>query len=247
MSEDHQSSLQNYKLQLQQVEAALTTDPENQELLKLKIDLQEVISLTKDLIRTYHEEQEKKKSEPGAPCNKREEGESSSNQTKDWKIGDRCLAIWSQDGLYYDATVGEVNPEREEVTVLFDSYQQYEVIKMEMLRDLDSRETLKRKAAEGLMAGSKIKKQMIQRQRDYLKKKKQKKLQRFKEIEEERETEKNKWLHFAGKAFSKKGVVKKSIFASPENANGRVGIGTCGISGRPMTEYSAADKWKKGL
>lgn len=41
--------LQNYQLQLQQVEAALVTDPDNQELLKLKIDLNEVIELSLDL------------------------------------------------------------------------------------------------------------------------------------------------------------------------------------------------------
>lgn len=37
------------------------------------------------------------------------------------------------------------------------------------------------------------------KQREYLKKKKQKKLQRFKELEEEREQEKNKWLAFTTK------------------------------------------------
>lgn len=58
---------------------------------------------------------------------------------------------------YYDATVGELNYETGEVTVLFDSYQHSEVTKVELLRDLEQRETIKRKAAEGLMAGSKIK------------------------------------------------------------------------------------------
>lgn len=73
--------LQNYKLQLQQVsgfmviglnfgalltlqsifqvEAALLTDPENSELLKLKQDLEEVIELTRDLIKTQLSEQKK--------------------------------------------------------------------------------------------------------------------------------------------------------------------------------------------
>lgn len=74
--------LQNYKLQLQQViifvftiqvvaiitntiilhvqvEAALLTDPENSELLKLKEDLVEVIELTRDLIKTQLEEAKK--------------------------------------------------------------------------------------------------------------------------------------------------------------------------------------------
>lgn len=35
-----------------QVEAALTSDPSNAELLKLKSDLEEVIALTKNLIDT---------------------------------------------------------------------------------------------------------------------------------------------------------------------------------------------------
>ncbi|KRG00710.1 survival of motor neuron-related-splicing factor 30 isoform X2 [Drosophila mojavensis] len=54
--------LQNYKCQLQQVEAALQTDPSNEELLKLKDDLEEVIKLTRDLIKTQLEEQRKSSS-----------------------------------------------------------------------------------------------------------------------------------------------------------------------------------------
>ncbi|XP_017968389.1 survival of motor neuron-related-splicing factor 30 isoform X2 [Drosophila navojoa] len=54
--------LQNYKCQLQQVEAALQTDPCNEELLKLKDDLEEVIKLTRDLIKTQLEEQRKSSS-----------------------------------------------------------------------------------------------------------------------------------------------------------------------------------------
>ena len=41
--------LQNYRLQLQQVEAALLSDPDNKELQKLKVDLDEVIELSLDL------------------------------------------------------------------------------------------------------------------------------------------------------------------------------------------------------
>lgn len=85
-------------------------------------------------------------------------------------------------------------------------------------------------------------------QKEYLKKKKQKKQQRFKELEEERETEKNKWLSFSAKSTKKAGAAKgKSIFASPENVNGRVGIGTCGVSGKPMTEFTHGEKYRKGV
>ncbi len=40
MSEELQKQLNNYKAQLQQVEAALSTDPDNEDLLKLQKDLQ---------------------------------------------------------------------------------------------------------------------------------------------------------------------------------------------------------------
>ena len=44
------NQLANYKLQLGQVEAALTGDPENGELLSLKKDLDEIIEITEELI-----------------------------------------------------------------------------------------------------------------------------------------------------------------------------------------------------
>ncbi len=40
MSEELVKQLSNYKAQLQQVEAALSTDPDNDDLLKLQKDLQ---------------------------------------------------------------------------------------------------------------------------------------------------------------------------------------------------------------
>jgi len=84
-------------------------------------------------------------------------------------------------------------------------------------------------------------------EREYKKKKAQKKAQRLKQLEEEREVEKNKWQSFNSKVFSKtsKGKVKKSIFASPDSVSGRVGVGTCGVSGKPMTQFVHRDKWKK--
>lgn len=42
--EDLAANLRNYLIQLQQVEAALTSDPNNEELLKLKVDLEVCIN-----------------------------------------------------------------------------------------------------------------------------------------------------------------------------------------------------------
>jgi survival-of-motor-neuron-related-splicing factor 30 len=93
--------------QLFQVEAALTTDPTNEELLKLKVDLEEVIELTRDLIKTQLLEL---KSAEGAAGSSSVEAVTAKLlaaeqprpeelcSKRDWKIGDKCLAIWSDDG-----------------------------------------------------------------------------------------------------------------------------------------------------
>ena len=39
--------------------------------------------------------------------------------------------------------------------------------------------------------------------------------------------------------------MKKSIFKTPENAKGRVGIGTCGAGGKDMTEFDIRTKHNK--
>ena len=41
--------------------------------------------------------------------------------------------------------------------------------------------------------------------------------------------------------------MKKSIFKTPENAKGRVGIGTCGVGGKDVTEFDTRTKHRKGL
>ncbi|XP_015122516.1 survival of motor neuron-related-splicing factor 30 isoform X1 [Diachasma alloeum] len=233
--------LQNYKLQLQQVEAALTTDPTNEELLKLKIDLEEVIELTQDLIKS--QQQEKR--------------QSNGMDAKDpillavlankWKVGDSCMAPWSEDGKYYEATIDAIN-EDGLVNITFNEFKNTDVTMLNQLKSV-----AKRPASDWADQKSKRRKMQVAaavgtdptKQREYLKKKKQKKLQRFKELEEEREQEKNKWLAFSTKS-AKKGVVKKSIFATPENVNGRVGIGTCGVSGKEMTKFSNGEKWRRG-
>lgn len=149
------------------MEAALLTDPENTELLKLKQDLDEVIELTRDLIKTQLDEQkkssyvEKKNSAPISGNDATASGSSSAshaaashanasgahsgvddddeddyddveaallaaektvNGGKTWKIGDKCQAKWTEDGVFYDATIEGIT-EHGEVMVVFDAYQ----------------------------------------------------------------------------------------------------------------------------
>uniref|UniRef100_A0A182IPL4 Survival of motor neuron-related-splicing factor 30 n=1 Tax=Anopheles atroparvus TaxID=41427 RepID=A0A182IPL4_ANOAO len=234
--------LQNYKLQLQQVEAALLTDPENSELLKLKQDLDEVIELTKDLIKAQLEPEQKKSAYIEPTTSSYLDGVSGADKkqakpAKVWKVGDKCSAKWIEDGQYYDATIESIS-DTGEVSIVFEAYQNRSNTTISELKEQKTRN-------EVFPANSN--KRMRHNQKEYLKKKKMKKVQRFKELEEERECEKNKWLQFTAKSSKKAGVKPKSIFASPENVNGRVGIGTCGVSGKPMTEFSHGEKYRKGV
>lgn len=245
--------LQNYKLQLQQVEAALLSDQDNKELLKLKVDLEEVIELTQDLKTKATESSKSPELFVGQSSDTYFDAEDevtasllaverlyAKNKVKKiWKVGDICLAKWSDNGQYYEAKIDNISANGQ-VNVTFEAYKNRGATTLAELREFTG--------TRRPMSEAEKRKHAKLNNKEYLKKKKQKKQQRFKELEEERESEKKKWLAFTTKASKgkKSGIKIKSIFASPENVNGRVGIGTCGISGKPMTEFTTAEKWKKG-
>jgi len=260
------SDLASYQLQLQQVEAALTADPENTELLTLKGDLQQVIDLTKELVSTEAGEttqetdkgyDESSRLSSNDPQNFDQETNSDENivtkghkrkyeydhvedirqPIKHWQVGEECQALSHKDGQYYDAIIEEITTDGE-VSVRFKKYNNVTVTTLVLLKasSLGSSGT----------SSAKDKKEEMAKQREYLKKKKAKKAERFKKMDEQREEEKSKWQNFSSKAFGKRGFVKKSIFKTPENAQGRVGIGTCGVSGQKMTSFSSANKYRRG-
>ncbi|KAH8295274.1 hypothetical protein KR018_009464, partial [Drosophila ironensis] len=229
------------------VEAALQTDPKNGELLKLKNDLEEVIGLTRDLIQTQLEEQQKSSyiepsTDKTASSNYFDEIEAALleaekivSAAKIWKVGDKCQAKWKEDRQYYDATIEDISSEGE-VNVIFDAYQNRSTTTLNEIRERIVRTEI-----------FPSNKRHRPNQKEYLKKRKQKKQQRFKDLEEERESDKNKWLNFTNKNQKKQGIKVKSIFASPDNVIGRVGIGTCGTAGKGMTDFTIGEKYRKGL
>ncbi|XP_004077134.1 survival of motor neuron-related-splicing factor 30 [Oryzias latipes] len=230
MSEDLVKQLNSYKAQLQQVEFALSTDTENEDLQKLQKDLREVIELTKDLLSSQPTDGTSTTTSTEKPPKKHT-----------WKVGDRCMALWGNDGQVYEAEIEEIDRENGTAAINFIGYGNAEVVPLQNIKALE----------EGMLsiddggAKAKSKKEMIAEQREYKKKKAQKKVQRMKELEQEREEQKSKWQQFNNKAYSKnkKGQVKRSIFASPESVNGKVGVGTCGIADKPMTQYNDTSKY----
>ena len=108
-----------------QVEAALSADPENSELLTLKADLEQVIELTKELVSTdvgdsipesdkgnyndelaneelQHYEDSKTQEENKAKANKRkyeyDQTEDDRQPIKHWQVGEECQALSHKDG-----------------------------------------------------------------------------------------------------------------------------------------------------
>ncbi|KAJ8932404.1 hypothetical protein NQ314_014661 [Rhamnusium bicolor] len=183
--------LQNYQLQLQQVEAALLTDPDNQELQKLKIDLNEVIDLTLDLKNKA--EEAANQPEYTEPVGVAEDDEitksllaveqfvAKNKAKKIWRVGDTCMAKWNDNGQFYEARIDVINPDGQ-VNVTFEAYKNRGVTTLAELREFTGQKRV-------LSESEKLKKAKLHN-KEYLKKKKQKKQQRFKELEEERECEK---------------------------------------------------------
>merc|ERR1711953_234348 len=239
-----ESDLNTYKLQLQQVEAALTTDPENEELQQLKTDLEQVLALTQDLINAQLgasaassasavKEEDVEEAAAERPKKKKSRWtEDPIIPVKPWQVGEHCQAIYSVDGQYHDAKIEEINADGE-VSVKFKGFRGIFVSTLGLLK-LPSSGTTTVHAQNS----TKNKKEMAASRNEYLKAKKEK--------EKEGEREKGKWQNFSKKAFGKKGFVKKSIFKSPEQAAGKVGVGTMGIGGKEMTEYKEGPKYRKG-
>lgn len=237
------SELENYKAQLQQVEAALAIDEKNEDLQKLKEDLIEVISLTEELFEINIVTEE-----PIASVTAAKDSALVVQPLKDeWKTGDRVQAIRKLDGEYHNGILDMIADDKISCTVKFDNSGSVEVVKFSELRTPMEIDLKKDDPEESSSTGNckVLTREEIEKRRENKKKKLLKKKQRMKEFEEAREAGKARWQQFYKKGSLKgkhkiKGLNKKSIFASREDGKGKIGIGTCGTSGVGMTEFTPA-------
>lgn len=108
--------------------------------------MDEVIELTRDLIKTQLEEQKKSSYvEPATSASLYDDIEAAliaaekvTQPIKAWKIGDKCQAKWTEDGVYYNATIEGIT-ESGEVSVIFDAYQNRSTTTLKELKDCVSR------------------------------------------------------------------------------------------------------------
>lgn len=94
------SELREYEQQLQAVDAAIAKDPGNEEWLRLRADLLEVIQLKQQLSEV--------KGEAAAAAAVAAAGEGAAAAASDlrsYAIGDKCQAVFEQDAQWYNAKV----------------------------------------------------------------------------------------------------------------------------------------------
>ncbi|KAI8578494.1 hypothetical protein K450DRAFT_247163 [Umbelopsis ramanniana AG] len=221
-----------YRYQLEQIEASLESDPQNSELIKLKNDLVELIALTTQ----FENVQSPARSAEATPTKTQEkpkEDESPSTRTattlfQQYSVGQEVMAKYQADGKYYKAKISNVGGSGVVYSVIFAGYQDVEIVKAEDIKPIENKYKNKRPASN-VESGDGTKKQPQA--------KKPKKPAAV-------EVKKNAWLNFATKAEKKKKtsaipINKKSIFKTPDNPEGKVGV--IG-SGRGMTGFQQRGK-----
>eukprot|EP01062_Namystynia_karyoxenos_P067431 TRINITY_DN6138_c0_g1_i1.p1 TRINITY_DN6138_c0_g1~~TRINITY_DN6138_c0_g1_i1.p1 ORF type:complete len:382 (+),score=117.77 TRINITY_DN6138_c0_g1_i1:72-1148(+) len=156
------------------------------------------------------------------------------------KKGDEIDAVNPSNGLFYSAVVDTVT-DRGTVWVTFrEKTKVSEEVPLTHIR-MARRQHQKRPRVRDEAPPLSDKDREQQKQQRERKRQKQQRFQdRMKEVNEEMEVGRSNWKSFMaaqqGSRGVRSGVAKKSIFASPDDATGRVGVGTCGTAGRGMTK-----------
>jgi len=227
-------SIETYQVQLSQVELALAADPDNAELSSLRSELEELINLTTTLIS---------QSESAASSSKSSETSrktTAAQHSVTWSAGDECLAKYSGDGAWYPARINSVagSAENRVYSIVFKSYNTTEQVEASLLKPLPPNYNLqpsaKRKAKED-----------EDEEKERKRKKNEKKLETRAAKAKEQLQKQATWQKFAKKSEKKgvhiAGMAGTSIFKTPDNPLGRVGVTG---SGRGMTEYQGKGKHK---
>ncbi|KAI8367651.1 uncharacterized protein BYT42DRAFT_522487 [Radiomyces spectabilis] len=236
---------ESYQFQLDQIEFALSKDPENEELKKLRTDLKELIALTQqfDIAQSSSKKDKKSPATPSTPTSASTSTPTTQTQSPvtsksalashQFAVGQEVLAKWSGDGQFYRATITAIGGADQVFSVVFRGYKESEVVKAEDVQLLE-KDKKRPGIFEDVVAPPKKKKA------------KKDKPSGPKKVSEA-EVKKNAWLNFASKSDKSKTkkkmaatpINKKSIFKTPDNPEGKVGV--IG-SGRGMTGFQRRGK-----
>ncbi|CAL1695390.1 unnamed protein product [Somion occarium] len=230
------ADLETYQVQLSQVDTALEADPSNAELASLRSELKELIALTQTAIA----QQEAAASSSKAEASRK--AAASSSTAKVWGAGDDCLARYSGDGQWYPARIASVggSADNRVYSVVFKGYNSTELLNSSQIKAMPAGyqapvpPSHKRKLSKA-----------EEEEREKKKKKNEKKLEVKAAKAKEQMAKQQTWQKFAKKSEKKgihiAGVSGTSIFKTPENPLGRVGVTG---SGKGMTEVAPRGKHK---
>ncbi|CAI5445094.1 unnamed protein product [Caenorhabditis angaria] len=207
-----EEELANYKLQLQQVEAALLGDPENDELLKLKADLQEIIELQEEITAKDTDEIEDVVIAPKV--------------IHKWTVGERVFAP-HPDGKKVYARIDSLTPAG--VAITFTKSGQKTIVDPSDLelppenqRKTYAFDNPKSNAASSSGHGKKEWQAEKERRKQRALKKEQKK----KELDKVKDNEKKSWQKFNLKANAKglKGLKRVNATGSSQDGSSAYGV-----------------------
>ncbi|EIM92975.1 uncharacterized protein STEHIDRAFT_152266 [Stereum hirsutum FP-91666 SS1] len=258
------ADLETYQVQLSQVELALSADPENTELVSLRSELIELIDLTQTSLAqnaaassaassSHHKASEGSGSGSGSGSRKSGGGGgggTGGGEKQVWSAGDECLAKYSGDGAWYPARINSVggSAEKRMYSILFKGYNSTEMLESNALKPLPANyaSTGPSSSKWGGGGGSKRKIDAVEEaERDKKRKKNEKKLEVRAAKAKEQTQKQASWQKFAKKSEKKgvhiAGVAGTSIFKTPDNPLGKVGVTG---SGKGMTEYHSKNKHK---
>ncbi|TPX74177.1 hypothetical protein CcCBS67573_g04550 [Chytriomyces confervae] len=243
----------DYAFQLSQVEEALSKDPENSDLLKLKHDLSELIALMGIQIESSKPSSHSSTTTTDVSKRTRDDHDADSTPISRWVKGQTVLAKYERDQKMYEAVVEAIpTATSSSYVVIFKGYTSREKVATEDVRDFDPTQVAKPLAAVTGGAANKRNKTpqavaaAFSNGTDRSTKRKKANLE-YHEHVKQKETEQlekqSAWKAFATGAGSgkKKAALKtvaplkkQSMFASPDDPNAKVGVVG---SGKGMTNF----------
>lgn len=210
-----------HQVQLQQVEAALANDPDNDGLKDLHKELKELITLTELALA----QQGAATSSSAAGSSKKQNAQSTS--APQWKAGDECLAKYSSDGQWYPARIASVggSVENRVYTIVFKGYNTTEVVSSSVIKALPANSQASNNPYLSSTSNKRKLTKVEEEERERKKKKNEKKLEVRAQKAKEQNEKQATWQKFAKKSEKKgihiAGVAGTSIFKTPDNPMGK--------------------------
>ncbi|XP_009414420.2 uncharacterized protein LOC103995541 [Musa acuminata AAA Group] len=265
--EELASTLSTYKDQLREVSKLLTDDPGNSEYADMEKELEEVIALTEELLATAKPTDVGQLHTDASPQGQFG-GPSQSKPYEKFSVGTKVQAVWSEDGEWYDATIEAITPNgyyvyydgwgnKEEVDHANVRPVEEGDALLEAEREAEAtRQAIKRKIAQSAITDFQArtlpaKLRIDPNDPDDVKATKRKKIHAFKskvrseQLEVAQNKRQNAWQQFQStKGKTKKigffsGRKRESIFKSPDDPRGKVGVTG---SGKGLTEFQKREK-----